>query len=77
MWVIVLSSRQLVRLGTHAGDLASVARHSETVPFIPRELSDDEMAAARAELQTHYLRRFGRLDLRGFIRSEQIGRAHV
>ncbi len=71
MWVIVLSSRQLVRLGTHAGDLASVARHSETVPFIPRELSDDEMAAARAELHTHYLRRFGRLDLRGFIRSER------
>lgn len=71
VWVIVLSSRQLVRLGTHAGDLASVARHSETVPFIPRELSDDEMAAARAELHTHYLRRFGRLDLRGFIRSER------
>lgn len=71
VWVIVLSARQLVRLGTHAGDLASVAQRAETVPFVARELSDDEMAVARAELHTYYLRRFGRLDLRGFIRSER------
>lgn len=71
VWVIVLSLRQFVRLGIHAGDLASVARRCETVPFVPRVLTDDELAAARAELHAHYRQRFGRLDLRGFIRSER------
>jgi hypothetical protein len=71
VWVVVLTTRQLERLATHAGDLASVARRCETVPFVPRQLSDDELVAARAELHAHYQRRFGRLDLRGFIRSER------
>ena len=71
VWVIVASNRQLARLTAHAGDLASVARPCETVPFVPRALGDAEVAAARAELHAHYLRRFGRLDLRGFIRSER------
>lgn len=71
VWVVVLTTRQLERLATHAGDLASVARRCETVPFVPRQLSDDELVAARAELHAYYQRRFGRLDLRGFIRSER------
>lgn len=71
VWVVVATTRQLERLATHAGDLASVARRCETVPFLPRQLSDDELVAARAELHAYYQRRFGRLDLRGFIRSER------
>jgi hypothetical protein len=71
VWVIVASHRQVARLTAHAGDLASVARRCEVVAFTPRALSEVERAAARAELHAHYQRRFGRLDLRGFIRSER------
>lgn len=71
VWVLVVSHRQLTRLTAHAGDLASVARRCEVVPFVARALDDDELEAARAALHAHYQRRFGRLDLRGFIRSER------
>jgi hypothetical protein len=71
VWVIVASHRQVARLTAHAGDLASVARRCEVVAFAPRALSEVEQAVARAELHAHYQRRFGRLDLRGFIRSER------
>ena len=72
VWVMVVSLTELEnQVRRHAGDLASVFHHWQRVAFVPRTLTADELIAARAELHAHYQRRFGRLDLRGFIRSEQ------
>lgn len=71
VWVLVVSLTQHEEARRHAGDLVSVFSSFERVSFVPRELSDDELVAARAELHAYYQKRFGRLDLRGFIRSEQ------
>lgn len=71
VWVLIVSASELAHVRRHARDLASVLRSVDIVKFIPRTLTDDELIAARAELHTYYQRRFGRLDLRGFIRSEQ------
>lgn len=70
VWVLVLSPRELDAVRRHAPDLASTFRSFDLVKFIPRAMSSQDVRVARAELHAHYAERFGRLDLRGFIRSE-------
>lgn len=71
VWVLVVSMSEFLLVQRHAGDLWSVIREREIIPLEPRPMSEAEIVAARAELHAYYQRRFGRLDLRGFIRSEQ------
>lgn len=71
VWTLIVSAHEYEEARRHAGDLVSVFSSFQVVKFIPRPMSEDEIVAARAELHVYYQRRFGRLDLRGFIRSEQ------
>lgn len=68
--VLVLSNSEVELLRQYTPDVWSVVSSHVRIPFVPRPVSAAERANARAELRDHYRRRFGRLDLRGFIRSE-------
>lgn len=70
-WIFVVSRVELHALQHFAPDIFSVLRAAEEVPLIPRELDATESEAARLELAAWYRARLGRLDLRGFIRSER------
>lgn len=69
-WVLVMTRMDLVAFQRQAADIFSVLRGIAQVPFLPRALSADEEAEARRQLEQHYRARFGKLDLRGFVRSE-------
>ncbi|WP_437668991.1 NACHT domain-containing protein [Sorangium sp. So ce131] len=66
--VLLVSSFELTDVQRHAPDLYSARLFLEEVRFEPDQNIDVE--AARASLARYYGERFGRLDLRGFIRSE-------
>ncbi|HSP79975.1 MAG TPA: NACHT domain-containing protein, partial [Myxococcaceae bacterium] len=66
--VLLLTRRELVEVQRLAGDVYSARLFAESVPFMPDPEVDAE--AARAELAQWQRNRFGRLDLRGFVRSE-------
>jgi hypothetical protein len=67
--VIVLATRhQLLKTMSRAGDWMAVLRFTERIPFVADPSIDVDDARRRlAEWQRE---RFGRLDLRGFVRSE-------
>ena len=66
--VLLLTRRELTEMQRLAGDVYSAQLFSKTIPFVPDPKVDTE--AARAELARWQRTRFGRLDLRGFIRAE-------
>jgi NACHT domain len=66
--VLVLSRRELSWMQQHAPDAYSVRHFVMDIPFVPDPTVDAE--AARGELARWQRERFGRLDLRGFVRSE-------
>ena len=66
--VLLVSPFELTHVQRHAPDLYSARLFLETVPFEPD--TGVELEAARTSLARYYDERFGRLDLRGFIRSE-------
>lgn len=69
-FILVASRSELAPLQRHAADIFSVLRFAEEVPLVPRALSAEEQLQARQQLADWYRDRFGRLDLRGFVRSE-------
>ena len=66
--ILLVSSFELAHVQRYAPDLFSARLFLENVPFEPDTSVDAE--TARASLARYYDERFGRLDLRGFIRSE-------
>ena len=66
--VLLVSSFELAHVQGYAPDLFSARLFLENVPFEPDTGVDAE--TARSSLARYYDERFGRLDLRGFIRSE-------
>lgn len=69
-FILVASRSELAPLQRYAADIFSVLRFAEEVPLVPRPLSAEEQLQARQQLADWYRERFGRLDLRGFVRSE-------
>ena len=67
--VLVLDRRDMILLRRFAGDASSVISSVRDVPFVPDTSVDPE--SARRQLNSWQESRFGRLDLRGFIRSER------
>lgn len=65
--IVVVDRGQLLELQRLAGDAYSVAAITAVCPFVPDD-GVDEMAARQA-LAAWQRQRFGRLDLRGFIRA--------
>jgi hypothetical protein len=66
--LLLLTRSQLAELQQHAPDVYSAKLFFEEIPFEPDPDVDDEVA--RASLARWHFERFGRLDLRGFVRSE-------
>ncbi len=65
--IVVVDRAQLLELQRLAADAYSVAAITAVCPFVPDAGVDE--AAARQELAAWQRQRFGRLDLRGFIRA--------
>ena len=65
--IVVVDRAQLLELQRLAGDAYSVAAITAVCPFVPDAGVDE--ASARQELAAWQRQRFGRLDLRGFIRA--------
>jgi hypothetical protein len=66
--VLLLTRQELAELQRLAADVYSARLFLETIGFIPEPAVEFEQA--RAELARWQRERFGRLDLRGFVRSE-------
>jgi hypothetical protein len=69
MIVVIVSPFEIVQFQRHAPDVYSSIRFLKVVRFVPDPAVDE--AEARASLARYHRERFGRLDLRGFIRSEE------
>lgn len=69
-WILVASRSELAPLQRRAADIFSVLQAVEVVPLQPRQLTAEQAVAARSQLAAWYRQRFGKLDLRGFLRSE-------
>lgn len=67
---LVVSKREFLALRQHAPDLVSVLGSMQRVPLIPGPTTAAARSETRAALAAYYRARFGRLDLRGFIRHE-------
>lgn len=70
IWVLVVTRADLLPLQRQAMDIFSVLRGIAELPLIPRHLDAAAEADALVQLGKHYRDRFGRLDLRGFVRAE-------
>ncbi len=69
-WILVVSRLELLPLQRYAADIFSVLKVVEVIPLVPRQINEAETSAARRQLAAWFAERFGRLDLRGFVRSE-------
>lgn len=66
--VLLVTARELEQVRLHAPDALSAAAYTIEIPFVPDPSID--ASAARAELSRWLRDHYGRLDLRGFARSE-------
>lgn len=69
LFILVVTYREFMKFQQHAGDARSISLFIERVGFVPQGNVDEERA--RESLRDDLVQHVGRLDLRGFVRSEQ------